>query len=232
MVERPEGNYYFSFGGCHRWAAHKEVRLAGWGVGLCVLQHSLGAQAAGRRAHKGRGAVRLLACGRAGHGRGRKPLRPCLVPSGLFPCAASAPAAPTPHSGCAAGLPNHPRQAHQGVSRCGFDADAAARSRGARADPLLLQIRCPIGRQLLREFGCCARCPCLCQAPSTPTWAAPAPSETWQAEQSMGKSGTRAAYAEGTEGAGGHVPLSRMFEHYWQGSCTASTAGWRAGKGC
>ncbi|GFR51623.1 hypothetical protein Agub_g14050 [Astrephomene gubernaculifera] len=29
-VERPDGSYYFSFGGCHRWAAHSEVFSASW----------------------------------------------------------------------------------------------------------------------------------------------------------------------------------------------------------
>lgn len=25
-VVRPEGHYYFAFGGCHRWAAHTELK--------------------------------------------------------------------------------------------------------------------------------------------------------------------------------------------------------------
>ncbi len=31
-VERPEGHYYFAFGGCHRWAAHTEVGHGGCSV--------------------------------------------------------------------------------------------------------------------------------------------------------------------------------------------------------
>lgn len=27
-VEQPQGQYYFAFGGCHRWAAHKDLQSA------------------------------------------------------------------------------------------------------------------------------------------------------------------------------------------------------------